>query len=134
MPGGMGRDAALARHYRNPTLEPHRVVLVQVSGFTFTFHTVDEIRACLTYYEGKIHPSSRSAAAAAAVRIGEVTWRLEVERWYERLPLYLRKEAKRVRVVCALQEALARMDAHGSSNNRFERSRVASSVDQGGSR
>jgi hypothetical protein len=131
MPSAMGRDATLARHYRNPTLETHRVVLVQVCGFTFTFHTVDEIRACLTYYLRKIHPSSRSAAAARDVRIGEVAWRLEVERWYERLPLYLRKEAKRVRVVCALQEALARMDAHGSSNNRFERSRVSSSLGQG---
>jgi len=134
MPSAMGGGAARDRHYRNPTLEPHRVVLVQVCGFTFTFHTVGELRACLDYYQRKIHPSSRSASTASAVRNREVTWRWEVERWYERLPLYLRKESKRLRVICALQKALERMDAHGSSNNRFERSRVAPTLRQGGSR
>jgi hypothetical protein len=111
MPRAMGSGLALDRHFRNPTLVPHRVVLVQVCGFTFTFHTVEEVRACLEYYLRKILPSSRSAAAAAAVRSGEVAWRLQVERWYERLPLHLRKETKRVRVVSALQEALAQIEA-----------------------
>ena len=124
MPSAMGGGVARDRHYRNPTLEPHRVALVQVCGFTFTFHTVAEVRACLDYYLRKIHPSSRSAAAASAVRSREVSWRWEVERWYERLPLYLRKESKRLRVICALQKALERMDTHGSSHKRFERSRV----------
>jgi hypothetical protein len=35
----------------------------------------------------------------------------ETQRWYDRLPMYLREEPKRVRVVAALEEALARAAA-----------------------
>jgi hypothetical protein len=84
---------------------------VRVCGFTFEFHSTDEIRACATFYGSKVRPSSRSAEAARAVRMGEVTWRWEVERWYERLPLYLREEPKRARVHAALEEALRRRES-----------------------
>jgi len=123
MPAHLGGGAARARHHRSSTLFPHRVVLVNVCSFTFVFHSAEEIRACLDYYSRKVHPSSRSAAAAWAVARGEVTWRWEVERWYERLPLYLRKETKRSRVIIALQRALFEMSSHRSSNLMLDRSR-----------
>lgn len=102
MPPTPEREAIADRHFRSKTLEPYRVILVRVCAFTFEFHTVDEIRACLAFYARKIHPSGRSAAAAEA----DVAWRHEVQHWHERLPLYLREEPKRVQVVAALEEAL----------------------------
>lgn len=108
MPPDFGRDSAVERHFRAPTLEPHRVVLVRACGFTFTFHTPDEIRACLEYYERLLQPSGRSGVAEGMAARGEVAWRHEVQLWHERLPLYLREEPKRLRVVAALREALRR--------------------------
>jgi hypothetical protein len=105
----------IVRHWRARTLEPHQVTFVHVAGFTFEFHSAEQLRACLAFYAQRHHPSRRSAAAAELVRSGEVTWRLEVERWHERLPLYLREEPKRLKVCAALKEALRRMDAAATS-------------------
>jgi hypothetical protein len=99
-----------ARLSRTPTLERHRVILVRVASFTFVFHTPEELRACLAFYARKLHPSGRSAAAANAVASGNVAWRRHVQRWHERLPLYLREEPKRLKVVAALSEALRRAE------------------------
>ena len=96
-----------------PTLESRRVLFVRVAQFTFVFHTLAQLQACLEFYQRKLQPSSRSAARAQAVASGEVAWRLEVERWYERLPLYLREESKRVQVVAALEDALDQAVAEG---------------------
>ena len=82
------------------------MLYVRVVQFTFVFHTIAQLRACVEFYQRKLHPSSRSTGHAQAVATGQVAWRLEVERWYERLPLYLREEPKRVQVVSALEEAL----------------------------
>lgn len=60
---------------------------------------------------GESHPSGRQADAASAVAAGEVASRHEVQRWHERLPLYLREEPKRLKVVAALSEALRRVEA-----------------------
>ncbi len=98
-------------HRLTRTLERHRVMLVRVASFTFVFHTQEELRACLAFYARKLHASGRSAAAARAVAVDDVAWRREVQRWHERLPLYLREEPKRVKVVAALSEALRRAEA-----------------------
>jgi len=111
MPEQFGGWAAQSRQSHAPTLIDHRVMLVRVCGFTFLFHTIEEMRACREYYAAKLHPSSRSAAAARAVHAEEVTWRLEVQRWYERLPLYLREEPKRIRVLAALERAVRMAEA-----------------------
>jgi hypothetical protein len=55
-------------------------------------------RACFDFYDRKIQPGSRQDIGAAD------HW--ECERWFERLPLYLREEPKRQKVVKALAEAL----------------------------
>ena len=36
---------ALGHHLSAPTLEPHRVILVRVAGFTFEFHSIEQLRA-----------------------------------------------------------------------------------------
>ena len=95
------------RHLRAPTLEPHNVVFVRVAGFTFEFHSVEQIRACLEYYEARHQPSSR-----LPVQTGEYGGdQGETQRWFERLPLFLREEPKRIQVVAALQEALREIAA-----------------------
>ena len=108
----MGGDApGQERYWKAPTLEPYHVAFVRVCGFTFEFHTVDQLRACRDFYAKKLHPSRRSHAAAEAVRKDEVAWRHEVERWFERLPLYLREESKRPEVAAALDDALRQAES-----------------------
>ena len=109
----LGEPEGIARHWRARTLQPHRVILVRSAGFTFEFHSARQLRACLTFYAQRHLPSRRSAHAAAMVRSGEVTWRWEVERWHERLPLYLREESRRIRVCAALTEAVRRLERDG---------------------
>ena len=86
----------------DPKLVPVWTYFVEVCGFTFRFGSVAQIEAVLEYYRQKLHPSSR---------LPDSDWlRAEhdvAQRWYERLPGYLREEPKRVRVVKALERALA---------------------------
>jgi hypothetical protein len=74
------------------------VYFVRVCSFTFEFHSREQIETCLEYYSKKIHPSSRIDIAAAD------SW--EVQRWFERLPMYLLEEPKRQQVAEALASAL----------------------------
>jgi hypothetical protein len=87
-------------YWRAKTIEPHDVFFVRVAGFTFEFHSVEQIRTCLAFYARKIHPTSRLSID------GGDHW--EFQRWFERLPLYLQEEPKRKKVVAALEEALKR--------------------------
>jgi hypothetical protein len=67
------------------------------------------LRECQAYFQQKIHPSSRVSANNLEADIGK-DWRAqrswEIERWFERLPMYLLEEPKRQKVVKALGEAL----------------------------
>jgi hypothetical protein len=58
--------------------------------------------------------TSRVSAKALAAELGE-DWRSqrgwEVERWFERLPMYLLENPKRLKVVDALGKALALAEA-----------------------
>jgi hypothetical protein len=91
-------------------LIPQHVIVVQVASFTFRFGTIKQLRECIEYYKQKTHPSSRIAASTIAEELGQ-DWReqrgWEVERWFERLPMYLLEEPKRQKVLKALSEALA---------------------------
>jgi hypothetical protein len=100
-----GQSEGEVRHHRAPTLEPHQVLFVRVAGFTFEFHSVEQVRACQAYYASKHHPSSRLPVATGEYG-GDHS---EVQRWFERLPLYLREEPKRLQVVAALNDALHRV-------------------------
>jgi hypothetical protein len=81
-----------------PSFVPRNIYFVSVCSFTFEFQSLDQLRLCLEFYSRKIHPSTRLDIGAAD------HW--ECERWFERLPLYLREEPKRLQVVSALQRAL----------------------------
>ena len=62
----------------------------------------------------KTRPSSRIAAKTLVRELGD-DWRKirgwEVERWFERLPLYLLEEPKRKKVLQALTHALELVEA-----------------------
>jgi hypothetical protein len=92
------RMDGLALPPRLPSFVPRLVYFVSVCSFTFEFHSLDQLRVCLEFYSRKLHPSTRREIGAAD------HW--ECERWFERLPLYLREEPKRIQVVAALQHAL----------------------------
>ncbi len=81
-----------------PDLEPACILFVQVCGFTFGFFSRAMLLAYLEHFEQKVQPS----------RIRDTPhcnhdMRQDV---FTRLPLYLREEPKRLRVVKALQKAL----------------------------
>jgi hypothetical protein len=71
--------------------------------------SVEHLRDCLAYFQQKTRPSSRIPTKDLAADLGE-DWRTqrgwEVERWFERLPMYLLEEPKRARVVKALEKAV----------------------------
>lgn len=95
-------------------LASREVILVQVASFTFRFDTPKQLRECIEYYEQKIHPSSRIPAKAIAANLGP-DWRelrgWDVERWFERLPMYLLEEPRRQKVLKALHKTLALVEA-----------------------
>jgi len=95
--------------YGKKNLIPPQVLLVKVASFTFRFDSADQLRHCIAYYQKKTRPSSRLPAKRLAAELGE-DWRdqrgWEVERWFERLPMYLLEEPKRQRVLKALHKAL----------------------------
>jgi hypothetical protein len=90
--------------------ELNRVIVVRVASFAFRFETVQRLRERIKYYEEKTHPTSRIPAKALAADLGE-DWRelrgWDVERWFERLPMYLLEEPRRQKVLKALSRALA---------------------------
>jgi hypothetical protein len=100
----------VTRHDGKANLEPRHVIVVRVASFAFRFENVEQLRECLKYYERKTRPTSRITARSLAADLGE-DWRAqrgwEVERWFERLPMYLLEEPKRQKVVKALSKALA---------------------------
>src|SRR6266550_3449796 len=86
------------RHDGEASLVPEHVIVVRVASFVFRFESVERLRECIKYYEKKTRPSSRIAARTLAAELGE-DWReqrgWEVERWFERLPMYLLEDPKR---------------------------------------
>lgn len=74
-----------------------RVYFVAVCGFVFEFASLARVSEVLRFYEQRIHPSSRSEPTPY-----ERYW----QSWQERLPLWLREEPKRLRVVKALNQAV----------------------------
>jgi hypothetical protein len=95
-------------------LIPNEVLLVRVASFTFRFKSPEQLRECIGYFEKKVHPTSRIPAKVIAEDIGP-DWRelrsWEVERWFERLPMYLLEEPKRQKVLKALSKALGLIEA-----------------------
>ena len=93
----------IRRHWSAPTIIPHDVIFVSVCSFTFRFDTKEQLQRVLHYYEQRTVPSSREPESVWGLRGGD---HREAERWFERLPLFLREEPKRLKVVKALRDAL----------------------------
>jgi hypothetical protein len=81
---------------------PYTVCVVEVCGFQFIFHSTMQIELCLDYYSRQTRPSSRLPVYREHLG-GDHG---ETQRWFERLPLYLLENAKRPKVVAALERAL----------------------------
>ena len=97
-------DAGPAARPAKDNLLPSWVYFVRVCSFTFEFHSVAQINHCLEYYDRKLQSSSRMNIGGAD------HW--ETQRWFERLPMYLREEPKRKDVVKALAAALEQFDSN----------------------
>ena len=81
------------------------IYYVEVCGFRFTFFSLEMLREYLEFFSRKILPSSRGGGRSPfswgpAASVGDGQTR------FERLPLRLREESRRQRVVKALQSAL----------------------------
>ena len=96
------------------SLIPRTVIVVEVASFTFRFRDIKQLRECIEYYGSKTRPSSRVPATKLAADLGD-DWReqrgWEIERWFERLPMYLLEEPKRQKVLKALNKALTLVEA-----------------------
>ncbi len=97
------------RHDGKASLVPRHTIEVRVASFAFRFETAEQLRECIKYYARKTRPSSRVASKELAADLGE-DWRAlrgwDVERWFERLPMYLLEEPKRQKVLKALSKTL----------------------------
>jgi hypothetical protein len=96
-----------------PTLQRYPVYFVRVCGFTFEFHSLKQLEVCLKFFSQKTRPSSRIAFSKSERQIHWLHW--FAQRWFERLPMYLLEERRRVRIVPALKHALAQFQSAGSN-------------------
>jgi hypothetical protein len=92
-------------HRSNHDYGKMEVWYVRVCSFTFEFNHPDQVDACLGYYSQKVRPSSRIPANELHLFGGDQS---ECQRWFERLPMYLLEEPKRLKVVQALTQAKSR--------------------------
>jgi hypothetical protein len=92
------------QYWRAPTLQRYPVYFVRECGFTFEFHSIEQLEVCLAFFCQKVRPSSM-------IRFSESDRRMQwlhfaCQRWFERLPMQLLEERRRVRIVPALKKAL----------------------------
>jgi len=93
------------QYWRAPTLQRYLVYFVRVCGFTFEFHSIEQLEVCLEFFSQKVRPSSMIRFSESDRRIHWLHW--VCQRWFERLPMKLLEERRRVRIVPALKKALA---------------------------
>lgn len=94
------------QYWRAPTLQRYPVYFVRVCGFTFEFHSIEQIEACLRFFSQKVRPSSMIRFSHSDRQIHWLHW--VAQRWFERLPMQLLEERRRVRIVPALRQALSK--------------------------
>ena len=111
----------MSRHYKSATNENALVsdwtYYVEVCGFTFYFRSLEDVEEYLNYYRQKIHSSSADGADRPSpfytkdkqgnpFPIYSLGDHWERQSRFDELPLYLREESKRLKVVKALERAL----------------------------
>lgn len=104
------------QYWRAPTLQRYQVYFVRVCGFTFEFHSVEQIEACLRFFSKKVRRSSRIHFSEADRKIYWLHWK--AQRWFERLPMKLLEERRRIRIVPALKQALVKFKNDSQDNGR----------------
>jgi hypothetical protein len=90
--------------WRTASLQTHVVYFVRVCSFSFEFHSIQQIEKCLGFFAQKIRPSSRRN-----VRNFDPDPTLIhslAQRWFDRLPMYLLEERRRIPIAKALRQAL----------------------------
>jgi hypothetical protein len=85
--------------------DDRKTYFVNVCSSAFVFNNLRQLELCLAYYKRKVHPSSKLPFSEIRyfVETGLRGW--EVQRWFERLPMYLLENGKRERVCSALELA-----------------------------
>jgi hypothetical protein len=108
------RDFMSTCHIGGLPIEPprdrlieRRVYFVEVAGFTFQFASLDQLSEALTYFEAKVHRSSR---------VPDVSLEHYWQRWFERLPQWLSEEPRKTRVVAGLSRALRAFKSETTGN------------------
>jgi|GEM_PF-2253812 len=104
------------QYWRAPTLQRYRVYFVRVCGFTFEFHSLEQLKVCLEFFNQKVRPSSKITISSSERRIQSIHW--FAQRWFERLPMQLLEERRRVRIVPALKEALTKFNTKDHDSAR----------------
>ena len=107
-----GVEGVKPDYFRAPTIVRVSIYFVCVCSFTFEFHSIAQIEMTHAYYARKIHPSRRVDISKLCP--GFEHW--EAQRWFEQLPLYLREEPKRIKVIAALEKALKMFKSDAISN------------------
>lgn len=114
----MWRELRPGVHFGDQASEPlspyagsllkHELICVHVCSFTFRFVSKNEIEEYIRFYQAKTHPSSRVPGSM----LPDCNFRhWHSQRWYERLPLFLQEKPKKEKILKALNEAIARIEA-----------------------
>jgi hypothetical protein len=109
------------QYRRAPTLQQYPVYFVRVCGFTFEFHSIEQIEACLKFFSRKVRPSSMIRFSQSDRQMQWLHW--VAQRWFERLPMQLLEERRRVRIVPALRQALAKFKRETLPNKHLQPTR-----------
>jgi hypothetical protein len=104
------------QYWKAPTLQQYPVYFVRVCNFTFEFHSLEQLKACLAFFSRKVRPSSMIKLSEADRRMTWLHWKCQ--RWFERLPMQLLEERRRVRIAPALKEALEKFQKNPNKNRR----------------
>jgi hypothetical protein len=99
-----GSPIPIDEYRRAPTLQRYPVYFVRICGFTFEFHSIEQLKVCLAFFSRKVRPSSRIKFPDSDRGIAYRHW--ACQRWFERLPMQLLEERRRIRIVPALKKAL----------------------------
>lgn len=113
----MWGDGLQVERSKAPTISPDTVYFVSVCSFTFEFHSIPQLIACLDFYRRKIHPSSIIPHNNLYDYGGDAG---ERQRWFDKLPMKLQDNHRRPRVVKALEAALEEFSGK-TANNTLQR-------------
>ena len=88
---------------RDNKLAPYNVYFVRECGFTFEFHSIQQLVAFKEHFSRKIQSSTLIPENELWKYGGDHS---EMQRWFERLPKGLVSNQKRTKIVKALERAI----------------------------